>query len=65
MKVQVHFFGIFRSIAKRSEQVVELSEGSVVRDLLDYLMNQYIKMAPVLSPEKIQKSKPISKQKAR
>lgn len=56
MKVQVHFFGNFRSITKRSEQTIELPESATVRDLLDYLMDQYIKMGPVLSPEYLQKS---------
>jgi|LGOV01.1.fsa_nt_gb molybdopterin converting factor small subunit len=56
MKVQVHFFGNFRSITKRSGQTIELPESATVRDLLDYLMDQYIKMVPVLSPEYLQKS---------
>ena len=56
MKVQVHFFGNFRSIANVSEQTIELPESAAVQDLLDFLMEKYTRMETVLSPENIQKS---------
>ena len=56
MKVDVHFFGIFRSITNRSEQRIAIPEGSTIRELLDKLIEQYDKMEPILSPRKIKES---------
>lgn len=56
MRVKVHFFGNFRSIAERSEQYFELPENSTVRRLLDNLIAQYSKMESILSQSKIKKS---------
>ena len=56
MKVNVHFFGNFRSMTNRSEQNIVLHEEATIRELLDYLIGQYTKMAVILSPDKIEKS---------
>lgn len=56
MRVDVHFFGNFRYIAKRAGQNIELSENASVRDLLNFLIDEYNKMANILSPDKIKKS---------
>ena len=56
MKVDVHFFGNFRYIAKRAGQSIELSEKASVRDLLDFLTDHYSKMTNILSPDKIKNS---------
>ena len=56
MKVQIYYFGNFRSIASKSEQTIELFENASIRELLDLLIDQYPKMAAVLSTDKIKKS---------
>ncbi len=56
MKVDVHFFGNFRSMAHRGNQTIVLQENATIRELLDYLIDQHTKMAAILSPEKIKKS---------
>ncbi|MCK5674546.1 MAG: MoaD/ThiS family protein [Spirochaetales bacterium] len=56
MRVHVHFFGNFRYITKRAGQDIELSESASVRDLLNFLIDEYNKMANILSPDKIKKS---------
>ncbi|MDA3939933.1 MAG: MoaD/ThiS family protein [Spirochaetia bacterium] len=56
MKVQVHFFGNFRSIANRAEQTIELNEDATIREMLDYLIDQYTKMSGTLSHDRIKKS---------
>ena len=52
MEVRVHFFGNFRSMAKRAEQTIILHENATVRELLDYLIGQYTKMVNILSQDK-------------
>ena len=56
MKVNVHFFLNFRYIAQRAGQTIVLSEDASIRELLDFLTDQYTKMANILSPDKIKKS---------
>ena len=56
MEVQVHFFGNFRFLAKRTNQTITLHKGATVRELLDFLTDQYTKMANILSPDKIKRS---------
>ena len=56
MRVDVHFFGNFRYIAQRAEQTIVIRDNASVRELLDFLTDQYTKMANILSPEKIKSS---------
>ena len=56
MKVDVHFFGNFRYMAQRAEQNIVLRESASIRELLDFLIDQYTKMANFLSSDKIMKS---------
>ena len=56
MRVNVHFFGNFKYLAERSEESVEIHNNANVRELLDLLTDKYIKMANILSPDKITKS---------
>lgn len=56
MKVKVHFFGNFRYMSKRSEQTIELRLNASIRELLDYLVEKYTKMADILSKDKIKES---------
>ena len=56
MRVDVHFFGNFRYMAQRAEQSIVIRENASIRELLDFLTDQYTKMANILSPDKIKKS---------
>ena len=56
MRIDVHFFGNFRYMSQRSEQTIVLREDASIRDLLDFLIDQYSKMATILSPDTIKKS---------
>jgi molybdopterin converting factor small subunit len=56
MKLRVYLFGNFRSIADKSELIIEFPENVTVSFLFDYLISQYPKMSAYLSPEKIKKS---------
>lgn len=40
-KVTVRYFGLFRSLIKRTEETIQVEKESTVRDLLGHLASQY------------------------
>ncbi len=52
MKVKVHYFGRFVEITGKTYEIIELDDGALVRDVVEYLKKKY----PLLQKEHIETS---------